>query len=116
MKLFEGNRDAVDEIEPFPGVPRTLTDALGDELTEPRHTVSSYGGSGQAAGMHHGHGGRKAEVDKDAERYFRAVDRAVHEQHSRPSGLPLILAALPEHHHLFHSVSHNPQLLPDAST
>jgi hypothetical protein len=113
MRLFEGNRDAVDEIEPFPGVPRTLTDALGDELTEPRHTVSSYGGTGQS-GMHHGHGGRKAEVDKDAERYFRAVDRTVHEQHSKPSGLPLILAALPEHHHLFHSISHNPQLLPES--
>lgn len=113
IRLFEGNRDAIDEIEPFPGVPRTLTEALGDELTEARHTVSSYGGTGQAAGMHHGHGGRKAEIDKDAERYFRAVDRAVLEHHSRPTGLPLILAALPEHHHLFRSVSHNPQLLPD---
>ena len=30
---------------------------------------------------------------------------------SRPSGLPLILAALPEHHALFHQVSHNPFLM-----
>jgi hypothetical protein len=50
-------------------------------------------------------------VDIDAERYFRAVDRAVMTQHSQPSGLPLILAALPEHHHMFHSVSHNPFLM-----
>ena len=52
--------------------------------------------------MHHGHGGKTDEVEIDAERFFRAVDRAVLEHYSRPSGLPLILAALPEHHHLFH--------------
>lgn len=61
--------------------------------------------------MRHGHGGRKEEVEKDAERFFRAVDRAILEHHSRPSGLPLLLAALPEHHALFHQVSHNPFLM-----
>jgi len=61
--------------------------------------------------MHHGQGGKKDEIGGDAERFFRAVDRAVLEHHSRPSGLPLMLAALPEHHHLFHEVSHNPLLM-----
>ena len=111
IQLFEGNRDALDEIDPAPGVPGTITEALGDELTEPSSTVTSHGGGGPASTpMHHGHGGKKDQVDIDAERYFRAVDRAVLEHHSRPSGLPLILAALPEHHHLFHKVSHNPFL------
>lgn len=109
VKLFEGNRDALAQVELAPQVPRTITDALGEELTAPRQTVGSYGGPG-GAGMHHGHGGRKAEVDKDAERFFRAVDRAVLEHHSQPSGLPLFLAALTEHHHTFHEVSHNPFL------
>ena len=44
--------------------------------------------------MHHGHGGKKDEADIDAERFFRAIDRAVLEHHSRPSGPPLMLAAL----------------------
>jgi hypothetical protein len=61
--------------------------------------------------MHHGHGARKEVIDRDAERFFRAVDRAILEHHSRPSGLPLLLAALPEHHHLFRQVSHNPFLM-----
>jgi hypothetical protein len=61
--------------------------------------------------MHHGHGSKKDEADIDADRFFRFVDRAVLEHYSRPSGLPLILAALPEHHHLFHRVSHNPFLM-----
>jgi hypothetical protein len=112
IHLFEGNRDALDEIDPAPGVPRSIGEALGDELTDPHRTVASYGGVGAGSmPMHHGQGGKKDEVDNDAERFFRAVDRAVLEHHSRPSGLPLILAALPEHHHLFRQVSHNPFLM-----
>jgi len=117
IQLFEGNRDALDEIEPAPGVPRTLTDALGDELTDPHSMVTSHGGVGQASSpMHHGHGGKPDAVQADAERYFRAIDRAVLQHHSRPSGLPLILAALPEHHHLFRQVSHNPFLMAEGVT
>jgi hypothetical protein len=120
IKLFEGNRNAVDEIELAPGVPRTITEALGEELSEPHLNVGAYGGvagtqysgpGGSQPGMYHGHGGKAAEVDGDADRFFRAVDRAILERHSQPSALPLILAALPEHHHLFHQVSRNPFLL-----
>lgn len=112
MKLFEGNRDALDEIEPAQGVPRTITEALGEELTEPHQTVASYGGAGGShSPMHHGHGGKESEVDSDAERFFRAVDRGILEHHSRPSTLPLILATLPQHRELFHQVSRNPYLM-----
>src|SRR5262249_17012364 len=48
-----------------------------------------------------------------SERFFRAVDRAILEHHSRPTGLPLVLAALTEHHDLFRRVSHNPFLVAD---
>ncbi|MFO7675406.1 MAG: hypothetical protein R6X12_03710 [bacterium] len=112
VRLFEGSRDMLDEIDPAPGVPLTMTEALGDELTEPHSTVTSHGGVGQGSTpMHHGHGGRKDEVQIDMERFCRVIDRAVLEHHSRPSGLPLILAALPEHHHPFRKVSHNPLLM-----
>jgi hypothetical protein len=117
IQIFEGNRDALDEIDPAPGVPRTITEALGDELTEPHQSVTSRGGVGQGSTpMRHGHGGKKDEADIDAERFFRAIDRAVFERHSQPSGLPLILAALPEHHHLFRRVSHNPFLIAEGLT
>jgi Bacterial archaeo-eukaryotic release factor family 6 len=48
IKLYEGNRDVLDEIEIALGVPRTITDALGEELTEPHLTVASYGQGGIA--------------------------------------------------------------------
>jgi hypothetical protein len=112
VQLFEGDRNALHAVALAPGVPQTMTEALGEQLTEPHSTVSSHGGIGAGHGpMHHGQGGKKDEIDRDAERFFRAVDRAVLEHHSRPSGLPLMLAALPEHHHLFQAVSHNPFLM-----
>lgn len=119
VALYERNRDALDAVELAERVPRTIADALGEELSDPRLTVSSYGtgpggtGGGAGAGMRHGHGGKKDEVEVDRGRFFRAVDRAILEHHSRPAGLPLILAALPEHHAAFRGVSHDPFLLPD---
>lgn len=112
VRLFEGNRDALDEIELGPGVPRTMIEALGEERTDPHQTVASYGGvGGSQSPMHHGHGGKSDEVDGDTERFFRAVDRGILEQHSRPSALPLYLVTLPEHRQPFHQVSHNPFLM-----
>jgi len=111
MRLFEGNRDMLDEIEPAPGVPKTISEALGEELTEPHQTVASYGMGAGGLAMHHGHGGKKDEVDNDMERFFRAVDRAVLEHHSRPTGLPLMLAAIKEYHTPFRKLSSNPFLV-----
>lgn len=115
IRLFEGNRHALDELELFAGIPRTIADVLGGELTEPHLTVGSYGGIGGESSnpMRHGHGEKADEAGNDADRFFRAVDRAITEHYSKPSGLPLILAALPEHHHLFHQVSQNPLLVED---
>jgi hypothetical protein len=114
VRLFEGDRHGLAEVDLVPEVPRTITAALGGELTESHQTVASCGGVGGGSPlMHHGQGARRDEVEIDTAKFFRAVDRAVLEHHSRPSGLPLILAALPEHHHLLHEVSQNPLLVDD---
>jgi hypothetical protein len=110
-RVFEGNRDALDELE-ADAFPSDMEAALGDQRTEPHQTVASYGtGTGGPGPMYHGHGSRKDEVDKDTERYFRAVDRAMIAQFSKPSALPLVLAALPEHQPVFREVSQNAALL-----
>ena len=113
IRLFEGNRHSLTEIELTVDTPKTIIDALGDELTEKHSIVESYGGvGGDSTPMHHGHGGKKEETEKDAERYFRIVANTIYKNYSKPSGWPLILAALPEHHNLFQKVSKNPLLLP----
>lgn len=113
-RLFQANRDTVDEIEPAPEVPRKYGDipaGVEDEAPRPVSSHQSVGSEGHT--FYPGHGSSIDFSDKEAERFFRAVDRAVLEHHSRPSGLPLILAALPEHHDLFRKVSHNPFLAPE---
>ncbi|HSO88108.1 MAG TPA: hypothetical protein VLQ91_16270 [Draconibacterium sp.] len=112
IRLFEGNRHSLTEVELTADTPKTITEALGDELTEKHSTVDSYGGiGGESSPMHHGQGGKKDETEKDAERFFRVVANTIYEHFSKPSGWPLILAALPEHHNLFQKVNKNPLLL-----
>ena len=113
IRLFEGNRHSLIEINLPDGFPKTITEALGDELTGKHSTVASFGGVGGKSGnMHHGHGGKKDEVDGDTERFFRKVAGAVYDHYSKPFGLPLVLAALPEHHYHFNRVNKNPFVLP----
>jgi hypothetical protein len=123
IELFEGNRDVLDESEPAAGtgtlvekrgVPRTITEALGEQLTEPHVTITPYRAGAGAAAMRYGHGSRRDEVDSDTERCVRAADRAVTEKHSQLSQLPLLIAALPEHHAVFRRVTHNPFLIGEA--
>ena len=112
IRLFEGNRHSLTEVDLNADTPKTITEALGDELTDKHTTVASYGGSGgESSPMHHGHGGRKDETEKDSERFFRVVANTIYEQYTKPSGWPLILAALTEHQSLFQKVSKNPLLL-----
>mgnify|MGYP006188947727 FL=1 len=111
IRLFEGNRDVLDEVEPSSVVPRTITEALGEGLKEPHVTVWTYGSGYPGAGVTSGSDPKSEMTDNDTEKFFRAVDRALLENYSRPSGLPLLLAALPENRALFHRVSRNPFLM-----
>lgn len=114
FQLFEGNRYALSEIKLIEEIPKTLNEALGNDLTEKRSTVASYGGTGdQNANMHHGDGGRKDQIDSSTEKFFRIISLAIDKYYSKPTGLSLLLAALPEHHHLFHKVNKNPLLQKD---
>jgi hypothetical protein len=112
--LFEGNRYVLDEVELAPDFPRTAADVIGVKDGEPERKKRAYGRAGPGLTTRHGTDVRQDLVDNETERFFRAVDEAVSEQYSRPSGMPLLLAALPEHHHMFHAVSRNPLLLTEA--
>src|SRR5690625_897671 len=101
IRLFEGNRHVLDMIEPAPGVPRTLTEVVGEEIKEPHLLTRAYGTGAGSPAIHQGQGAGSDLVDTETEQFFRAVDRAILEHHSRPSRLPLLLAALPEHLSLF---------------
>lgn len=108
-KLFRGNRDALDEMD-MGDMPTTIEAALGDQLTESQRRIVH---NAQPA-VFQGQGGRSDEMEKDRERFFRVIDREVLARFSRPSGLPLILAALPEYQSEFRRLSQNPFLQPES--
>jgi hypothetical protein len=93
VKLYEGNRDVLDEA------------VLHGVAANPRTGAGRSAGQGFSASH---------EEDAELERYLREVDRAVLEGHSRPTGLPLLLAGLPEQQTLFRSISINPLLVGEA--
>jgi len=112
IRLFEGTRYSLSEVELPSDIPKTITEALGDELTEKHSHIASYGGLvGEKSDMHQGHGGKKEEEGKDIIKFFRVIANTIYKNYSKPTELPLIIAALPEHHRLFHKVSKNPFLL-----
>jgi len=117
VRLYEGNRDGLDVIEPA-GVPLTVQDALGTDVAVQRKEQTF---PGKSAGEKHppprgpnappGHAATRDDAKLDTERFFRAVDQAVLERVSRPTGLPLVIAALPEQQAIFRAVSQNPNLI-----
>jgi hypothetical protein len=78
---------------------------------EPERKNRVYAAQAPGGTTRHGTNVKEELLESETERFFRAVDRAVLELYSRPSGLPLLLAALPEHHNLFYAVSRNPFLI-----
>lgn len=111
-RLFEGNRDHLDEVDLAPEVPRTLDAALDRDFERDR-AIRTYGPIRDGTMGRHGNSSdaKQDAIRADTEQFFRAVDRGVLEHHSKPTGLPLLLAALPEHHHMFREISQNPNLL-----
>ena len=109
--LFEGNRDQVDEIALASAVPRHIDDTVEIDAERERAIRTHGRVKPDAMGRHGASDVKNDAIDADTEQFFRLVDQTVLEHHSRPTGLPLLLAALPEHHHLFRSISCNPFLV-----
>ncbi len=108
IKLYEGDKFGLKETEIPNEIPKTIEDALGEEIVSKATLSRSGGGSGTAF---HGTGGRKDEIDKDTEKFFRVIDKAVTENFSKTSKLPLILVSLDEYQTEFKKISNNPYLL-----
>jgi len=112
-QLFEGNRYQLDEINlSREDIPESMIDALDHELRDLHATLAAYRtATGEKWNAAQNHGLKKTDIDNDIEQFFRAVDRGVMARYSISTRLPLILASLPEHQHLFRRLSRNSRLL-----
>jgi len=121
--MFEGNRYGLEPLELPADFPENLEKAVGEEVkTNDGRTGHSLGNMGQLGGkenhgfrgmVSYGRASKKDEVDSDTGKFFQMVDRAVQERFSNLSGLPLILACLPQHATDFRKVCQNRFLLPE---
>ncbi|NQU45973.1 MAG: hypothetical protein HQ516_02865 [Chlorobium sp.] len=112
--IFEADQYSIDALELPPDFPATLEQALGSELSQPEMTLASFGPPASGGVLRHGHSSRKDEEAIDTEKYFRQVDAATARIFTKTSGLPLMLAALPEHQGLFRKVTRNESLMKEA--
>ena len=111
VRLYEGNRDVLDELEWSSDAAEALAEALEADTKQANLSIWTHGSDSGRAGVYQSQGSEERAVDSAAERFFRAVDRMVLEHYSRPSGLPLLLASLPQHQGSFRLVSRNPFLM-----
>lgn len=113
VQVFEGNRDSLDHVVFSSDFPDTVEKALGTDENQPFQQVGTYGLGPSSTGMamYHGHGGKADSLEIDIERFFRVVDKAVHERVSKHSHLPLLLVTLSEYQGVFRKLSNNPMLI-----
>jgi len=126
IRLLEGDRDAIAEVALAPGVPAGIEDSLAALAgVRPEPDAGGPGPAAAASGggqrgrtrtgtADHRHGSTTDAIAPDVAHFFRTVDRTVLAHHSRPTGLPLVLAGLPENLGPFRAQSRNPHLLPQA--
>jgi hypothetical protein len=110
---------AVERLDPVPLVPRTgalrsatLTrdDVVDEEIFQPHRVQRGMGIEGI---VHGGAGAKRDDVEDDTEIFLASVDAIVHEQASRPTGLPLFLVAQPRLAATYRSLAKDPLLVAD---
>lgn len=123
VRFYEGNKFKLQELDLSGKVPKSMKEALGSELTDAHYNTASATGKGsrkranQGTGhVVHGYMEKSQEKENDTTRFFRIIDERIHEQFSKPSGLPLILATLSEHQSRFREHSKNKSLLAEGIT
>ncbi|MGO1788339.1 MAG: baeRF3 domain-containing protein [Sphingobacterium sp.] len=104
ISLYQGDRYHLESIDIDGKIPQSMTEALGEELNQ-----NHLHGPADAAGMH-GYMEKSQEENIDMIRFFRQVDQGILEHFPLPKNVPLLLAALPEHHSHFLGLSKNQSL------
>lgn len=112
--LYEGNRYTLDQVALEADFPKELKDVIVGAEDDPERAKRRHGPDKAGHLTRHGMNLRRELTENETKQFFRAVDEAVTKRYSQPSGMPLVLAALSEHHHMFREISDNPALMAQA--
>ncbi|HEX5031637.1 MAG TPA: hypothetical protein VFX78_09295 [Candidatus Eisenbacteria bacterium] len=103
-RLFEGGPLGASAVD-VPGLPQSVTDALGEVVNERRLMTLHAGGA-----AYHGYGPGKEETKEDLLSYFHVIDKALREfLHGERA--PLLLAAVKYYQPIYHEANTYPHLM-----
>ena len=112
VNLYEGNRYGI-RRKPVPELPKSLAEALQyddyENLINFHVAGPTGGGVHQHSAVYHGQGGEKDQRHDQLLRFFRHIDKALHE-YLRESRKPLLLAAIESYLPIYQEVSGYPHL------
>lgn len=114
IRLFDASRYSIREID-LGDTPRSLVDALGEELEEAHlqfhtGTSSTTGVRGDRAAVFHTQGGGEEDQKPEIAKFFHLVDRGVQER-LRDRNAPLVLAGVEYLLPIYREASGHPNLL-----
>jgi Bacterial archaeo-eukaryotic release factor family 3 len=120
VRLLAGDREGLREVELGDDVPLSLTEALGEELTQQmlQFNVNNPSAQGrQGAPRYHGHGGGEDDGKPEIEKFFNLVDRGLRKRYlDRDGHAPLVLAGVDYLLPLFREASEYPNLVEQGIT
>ncbi|MDP2813738.1 MAG: hypothetical protein Q8N92_04735 [Erysipelotrichaceae bacterium] len=109
FNVYECDAVSIKPVELPDSIETTLKEVLGDQKTD---AFVGFGSTGtrNSTGLFYGQGGKKEEVDVDTEKFFRYVDKTVHEELSKKKPIPVILTSVSKNQTVFRKISNNPFL------
>lgn len=112
VRLYEGNKYAITEIDIKDLVPGRLEDAVGYDYEQKTMTFDSQKGDKGEASFH-GHDGGQAEEKAEMKLFFRAINDGLMKILKPDEKPPMIICALDSHFALYKEVNTYKNLFPD---
>lgn len=114
VQLYRGDALGMTPVELPESVPRSEKDVEKDveteyEISVQHHTSAGFGKAGSLKGTAHGHGDPRDDRHEVFEDFLHTVARGL-DPLLKQQNLPLFLAAVEEHHPVFHNVCRYPLL------
>ena len=110
FSVYLGSGYALEKVLLPDDIETTLEGLLGTQRTENYQTHGSYGGS-MVGTNYHGHGGKKDDVEKDKEKFFRHVFKTMHELSLKLYPYPILVISTAVNHPIFTRVGFNPLIV-----
>jgi hypothetical protein len=111
LRLFQGDRYRLKEIDLPEGVPKSMSEALQYEPEQQLQYHTKTGSvSGQRSAMFHGHGAGVDDQNETLERYFQIIDRTLFPLPENEE-CPIVLAGTEELHAVYKRISKNRTIL-----